>query len=202
MCSCRPLKGPLVAPAGGSLEHAVFQEVLGGLRKASSREIARRGCENARPGVDRPSGGAGVRERSEAYRDIDPAIAPGSTETEGTRAAGLSGSDFEKMLIARTPLGRNGRPEDIAPVAVFLAGEDSAWLTGERISASGGVAEHHRHRRPSQEASLGPLVQRRPGAGWQAPGRRLSAGGPFTTCRMSPTSLLDKREGRGAPGRN
>jgi len=66
-------------------------------------------------------------------------IAPGGTETEGTRALGVPGSDFEKQIIADTPLGRFGQPHDIAKVAVFLASDDSAWLTGERISASGGL---------------------------------------------------------------
>jgi 3-oxoacyl-[acyl-carrier protein] reductase len=65
-------------------------------------------------------------------------IAPGGVETEGTVTAGIIGSDFQKQMIASTPLGRFGQPDDIARVAVFLASEDSAWLTGERISASGG----------------------------------------------------------------
>jgi 3-oxoacyl-[acyl-carrier protein] reductase len=65
-------------------------------------------------------------------------IAPGGVETEGLEAIGLAGSDFEKQMIAATPLGRLGQPDDIAHVAVFLASEDSAWLTGERITASGG----------------------------------------------------------------
>jgi 3-oxoacyl-[acyl-carrier protein] reductase len=66
------------------------------------------------------------------------AIAPGEVETEGTHNAGLIGGDFEKTMIARTPLGRIGQPDDIARVAVFLASDDSAWLTGERLTASGG----------------------------------------------------------------
>jgi len=65
-------------------------------------------------------------------------IAPGGTETEGLRAAGVMGSDFERATIARTALGRLGQPEDIARVAVFLASDDSAWLTGERLAAAGG----------------------------------------------------------------
>jgi 3-oxoacyl-[acyl-carrier protein] reductase len=65
-------------------------------------------------------------------------IAPGGVETEGTHRIGVIGSDFEKQLIAGTPLGRIGQPEDIAQVAVFLASDDSGWLTGERIAASGG----------------------------------------------------------------
>jgi 3-oxoacyl-[acyl-carrier protein] reductase len=66
------------------------------------------------------------------------AIAPGGVESEGTHSAGIIGSDFEKQLVAGTPLGRIGQPEDIALVALFLASEDSRWLTGERISAAGG----------------------------------------------------------------
>jgi 3-oxoacyl-[acyl-carrier protein] reductase len=65
-------------------------------------------------------------------------IAPGGVETEGTHAVGIIGSDFEKEIVADTPLGRLGQPDDIARVAVFLASEDSAWLTGERIEAAGG----------------------------------------------------------------
>jgi len=68
-------------------------------------------------------------------------INPGATLSEGTREAGLYGvgSEFEKQLVAMTPLGRIGRPEDIARVAVFLASNDSGWLTGEIILASGGL---------------------------------------------------------------
>jgi 3-oxoacyl-[acyl-carrier protein] reductase len=65
-------------------------------------------------------------------------VAPGGVETEGTHRIGVIGSDFEKQIVAETPLGRFGQPEDIARVAVFLAFDDSRWLTGERITASGG----------------------------------------------------------------
>ena len=66
-------------------------------------------------------------------------INPGVVETEGTSAAGVIGSDFEKQLVAQTPLGRAGTPDDIAPVAVFLASDDSRWLTGDTLLASGGL---------------------------------------------------------------
>jgi 3-oxoacyl-[acyl-carrier protein] reductase len=66
------------------------------------------------------------------------AISPGIVETEGTTSGGFIGSDFEKAAIAQTPLGRTGRPDDIADIAVFLASNDSRWLTGEQIVASGG----------------------------------------------------------------
>jgi 3-oxoacyl-[acyl-carrier protein] reductase len=65
-------------------------------------------------------------------------IAPGGVETEGTHEIGMIGTDFEKQIIAGTPLGRIGQPGDIAEVAVFLASDSSRWLTGERIAASGG----------------------------------------------------------------
>jgi 3-oxoacyl-[acyl-carrier protein] reductase len=65
-------------------------------------------------------------------------IAPGGVETEGTHEIGMVGSDFEKQIVASTPLGRLGQPDDIAQVAVFLASDASKWLTGERIAASGG----------------------------------------------------------------
>ena len=65
--------------------------------------------------------------------------APGGVETEGTHTAGIIGSDFEKQMIANTPLGRLGQPDDIARVAVFLASDDSAWMTGERLTVSGGA---------------------------------------------------------------
>ena len=65
-------------------------------------------------------------------------ISPGIVETEGTHSGGWIGSEFEKAALEQTPLGRVGQPNDIASIAVFLASEDSAWLTGERLLASGG----------------------------------------------------------------
>jgi 3-oxoacyl-[acyl-carrier protein] reductase len=65
-------------------------------------------------------------------------LAPGGVETEGSHRLGIIGSDLEKSIVASTPLGRIGQPDDISRVAVFLAAEDSGWLTGERIPASGG----------------------------------------------------------------
>jgi 3-oxoacyl-[acyl-carrier protein] reductase len=66
-------------------------------------------------------------------------IAPGGVETEGTQTAGILGSDMEAQMIAQTPLGRLGQPDDIARVALFLASDQSGWVTGERITVSGGL---------------------------------------------------------------
>lgn len=67
------------------------------------------------------------------------AVNPGLIETEGTVTAGIIGSDFEHEAVKQSPLGRGGKPGDIAKVAVFLASDDSGWITGERLLASGGV---------------------------------------------------------------
>jgi 3-oxoacyl-[acyl-carrier protein] reductase len=63
---------------------------------------------------------------------------PGLIETEGVHSAGFMGTDFQKQLLTQTPLGRVGQPDDIGPVAVFLASDDSRWITGETILVSGG----------------------------------------------------------------
>jgi 3-oxoacyl-[acyl-carrier protein] reductase len=66
-------------------------------------------------------------------------INPGIVETEGTHTQGFIGSDFETALVAQTPLGRVGQPDDIADIAVFLASNESRWLTGEQLVAGGGL---------------------------------------------------------------
>jgi len=66
-------------------------------------------------------------------------INPGMVETEGVHAAGIAESDWRKTTEAQTPLGRIGQPQDIAPAAVFLASPDSAWITGETLTISGGL---------------------------------------------------------------
>jgi 3-oxoacyl-[acyl-carrier protein] reductase len=65
-------------------------------------------------------------------------VAPGATETEGAHAIGVLGGPMVARLIAGTPLGRLGQPEDIVGPVVFLASDDAHWVTGEVIFASGG----------------------------------------------------------------
>ncbi|HMK29170.1 MAG TPA: glucose 1-dehydrogenase [Terriglobales bacterium] len=67
------------------------------------------------------------------------AINPGMILTEGVHAAGIDGSDFRKEVEARTPLGRIGQPEDVAPAAVFFASPDASWITGETLVIAGGL---------------------------------------------------------------
>jgi 3-oxoacyl-[acyl-carrier protein] reductase len=66
------------------------------------------------------------------------AIRPGMVETEGTQSAGIAESDMRKQIEAQTPLRRIGQPQDIAGAAVFLASDDSSWITGETFVVSGG----------------------------------------------------------------
>jgi len=67
------------------------------------------------------------------------AINPGLVETEGTYASGIAENEFRKNVEAKTPLGRIGQPQDIAPAAVFLASPDASWITGETLYISGGM---------------------------------------------------------------
>lgn len=76
----------------------------------------------------RELGGRGIRVNS---------ILPGHTNTPATE--GNFAGELGEKLLAGTPLGRFGEPEDIAPLAVFLASTESHWVTGESIRASGGV---------------------------------------------------------------
>jgi len=66
-------------------------------------------------------------------------LAPGLVETEGTRAQGTSEGEFKDYALSRTPLGRVGAVDDVAKVAVFLASDDSAWITGEVLPVGGGA---------------------------------------------------------------
>ena len=68
------------------------------------------------------------------------AINPGMVITEGVKSAGFDQSDFRKDLESRTPLGRIGKVEDIAPAAVFFASNDSSWITGETLVIAGGLS--------------------------------------------------------------
>lgn len=67
------------------------------------------------------------------------ALNPGMVETEGTHAGGIVGSDMAADVIAHTPLGRIGQPDDIASIAAFLASDDARWLSGEHLYAGGGI---------------------------------------------------------------
>jgi len=66
-------------------------------------------------------------------------VSPGFVVTEGTTTAGIVGSEMESRIVSLTPLGRAGQPDDIARVVAFLASDDARFVTGEEITASGGL---------------------------------------------------------------
>ena len=66
-------------------------------------------------------------------------VSPGATETEGAHAVGAMSDAGQQRYAASTPLGRVGKPDDIARLVTFLASDESAWITGEIIHASGGL---------------------------------------------------------------
>jgi 3-oxoacyl-[acyl-carrier protein] reductase len=66
------------------------------------------------------------------------AVNPGMVDTEGWRAAGMGESELRKFVESQTPLGRIGKPDDIAPAVAFFASPDSSWITGETLTIAGG----------------------------------------------------------------
>ena len=63
---------------------------------------------------------------------------PGMVETEGVHTSGILGTDFHKQILAQTPLGRIGQPQDIGKVAAFLSSDDAGWISGETLLVAGG----------------------------------------------------------------
>jgi 3-oxoacyl-[acyl-carrier protein] reductase len=66
------------------------------------------------------------------------AVNPGMVATEGNYTA-AEGSDFRKSVEEKTPLGRIGQVDDIAPAVIYFASDDSKWVTGETLYIAGGM---------------------------------------------------------------
>jgi 3-oxoacyl-[acyl-carrier protein] reductase len=115
-------------PAGGSIVN-VSSVVVDGVAGASVYSATKGAVDTITAALAKELGAKKIRVNS---------INPGMIETEGTHAAGFIGSDFQKEAEKRTPLGRIGQPKDIATATAFLASEDSAWINGQAIYASGG----------------------------------------------------------------
>ena len=72
------------------------------------------------------------------------AVSPGSTDTPGLSdllASGEAGQERLKMISSTVPLGRLGRPDEIAKAVVFLACDDSSYITGTELFVDGGFAQ-------------------------------------------------------------
>ena len=66
------------------------------------------------------------------------AIGPGTIHTEMSEKVHQHTDEWRRQVMSRTPLGRLGEPDDVARVAVFLASDDSAYITGQTIYVDGG----------------------------------------------------------------
>jgi len=116
-------------PKGGSIVN-IGSVAAGGLPAASVYSATKGAVDSITGALAQELGSRKIRVNS---------LNPGMIETEGVHAAGFIGSDFHKKIEAETPLGRIGQPGDIASIAAFLASDDSYWLTGQTIQASGGA---------------------------------------------------------------
>ena len=121
---------PLIGPEGGSIIN--IGSVVGSMPVPySSIYSATKGAvDNLTISLSKEFGGRKIRVN---------AINPGLVATEGAQTAGALEGDFHDTIVKNTPLGRIGQPEDIGPVAVFLASDDSRWVSGQRILVAGGM---------------------------------------------------------------
>ena len=72
------------------------------------------------------------------------AISPGPIDTPGINNLGLTGEqieEFKKNIVAAVPMGRMGDPDEIAKAALFLASDDSSYVTGVELFVDGGMAQ-------------------------------------------------------------
>jgi 3-oxoacyl-[acyl-carrier protein] reductase len=115
-------------PNGGSIVN-ISSVVVDGVPGASVYSATKGAVDSITAALAKELGPKRIRVNS---------LNPGMIETEGTHAAGFIGSDFQKVAESRTPLGRIGQPHDVATAAAFLASEESGWINGQAIYASGG----------------------------------------------------------------
>ena len=116
------------SPAGGSIIN-IGSVAASGVASAAVYSATKGAVDSVTQALAQELGTRQIRVNS---------LNPGMVETEGVHAAGFIGSDFQKEVVTRTPLGRIGQPGDIATIAAFLASDDATWVNGQTIQAAGG----------------------------------------------------------------
>lgn len=119
-----------IGPGGGSIVNISSVASTAGLPNAAVYSGTKAAVDAVTRSLAKELGPRKIRVNS---------LNPGMVETEGFNAQGIGESDMRKQTEAMTPLGRIGQPQDIATVAVFLASDDSRWITGETLFVSGGA---------------------------------------------------------------
>jgi 3-oxoacyl-[acyl-carrier protein] reductase len=115
-------------PEGGSVINVSSVAGTHPMAGASVYSATKAAVDAVTKGLAQELGGRKIRVNS---------INPGPVVTEGT--SGFSEGEMFEAFAKKTPLGRIGQPDDIARAVLFLAGDDSGWITGEVIHASGGL---------------------------------------------------------------
>jgi 3-oxoacyl-[acyl-carrier protein] reductase len=120
----------LIGPEGGSVIN--IGSVVGSMPPANSSiySATKGAVDNLTISLSKELGPRKIRVNS---------LDPGLIETEGIHTQGVLEGDFRDSQVKNTPLGRIGLPNDIGPVAVFLASDVAFWVNGSRILVGGGV---------------------------------------------------------------
>jgi NAD(P)-dependent dehydrogenase (short-subunit alcohol dehydrogenase family) len=128
LACCREAQAPLVA-AGGSIVNVSSVVGQGVLPNSVPYAGSKAAVDHITRCLAAELGPLGVRVNC---------VAPGTTETDMTEGL-LADAEARAQTVANTPLGRIGKAEDVAPVAVHLLSDEAGWVTGQVIQAGGGL---------------------------------------------------------------
>ena len=124
--TCRAVARPMMKKRGGAIVNVSSIVGVHGNFGQTNYGASKAGIIGFTKSLARELGSRGVRAN---------VVAPGYVSTRLTE---VIPDEAKTLMLANTPLGRIGQPRDIAPAAVYLASNDSAWVTGESLRAAGG----------------------------------------------------------------